>query len=138
MLPRSFVAVVDAVPAMASAGPAASTSRRMRTDDLPSSVPANVPRLGGGTHADAEVRAWRCPRAGPRSRGRCSASSTSKTSAAINFVNRLAEVAETASHHPDISIHWNRVVVRWWTQAAQAITDRDAELAAQTDGLAKG
>jgi 4a-hydroxytetrahydrobiopterin dehydratase len=59
-------------------------------------------------------------------------------SAAINFVNRLAEVAETARHHPDISIHWNRVVVRWWTQAAQAITDRDAELAAQTDGLAKG
>jgi pterin-4a-carbinolamine dehydratase len=37
-------------------------------------------------------------------------------SAAINFVNRLAEVAETAGHHPDISIHWNRVVVRWWTQ----------------------
>ena len=58
--------------------------------------------------------------------------------AAINFVNRLAEVAETARHHPDISIHWNRVVVRWRTQAAQAITDRDAELAAQTDGLAKG
>jgi 4a-hydroxytetrahydrobiopterin dehydratase len=29
-------------------------------------------------------------------------------SAAINFVNRLAEVAETARHHPDISIHWNR------------------------------
>jgi 4a-hydroxytetrahydrobiopterin dehydratase len=58
-------------------------------------------------------------------------------SAAINFVNRLAEVAETANHHPDISIRWNRVVVRWWTQAAQAITDRDSELAAQTDGLAK-
>jgi len=57
-------------------------------------------------------------------------------SAAINFVNRLAEVAETAKHHPDISIHWNRVVVRWWTQAAQAITDRDAELAVKTDGLA--
>jgi 4a-hydroxytetrahydrobiopterin dehydratase len=57
-------------------------------------------------------------------------------SAAINFVNRLAEVAETAGHHPDISIQWNRVVVRWWTHAAQAITDRDAELAAQTEGLA--
>jgi 4a-hydroxytetrahydrobiopterin dehydratase len=56
-------------------------------------------------------------------------------SAAINFVNRLAEVAETAGHHPDISIHWNRVVVRW--KAAHAITDRDAELAAQTDGLAE-
>jgi 4a-hydroxytetrahydrobiopterin dehydratase len=57
---------------------------------------------------------------------------------AINFVNRLAEVAETAGHHPDIAIHWNRVVVRWWTQAAQAITDRDADLAAQTDALANG
>ena len=59
-------------------------------------------------------------------------------SAAINFVNRLAEVAETAGHHPDISINWNRVVVRWRTQAARAITDRDAELATQTDGLARG
>jgi 4a-hydroxytetrahydrobiopterin dehydratase len=59
-------------------------------------------------------------------------------SAAINFVNRLAEVAETANHHPDISIHWNRVVVRWRTQAAQAITERDAELATETDGLARG
>ena len=58
-------------------------------------------------------------------------------SAATNFVNRLGEVAETARHHPDISIRWNRVVVRWWTQAAQAITDRDAELAAHTDGLAE-
>jgi pterin-4a-carbinolamine dehydratase len=95
--------------------------------------------IGRRADADAEVKAWRCPRAGPRSRGRCSASSASKTSRrAINFVNRLAEVAETAGHHPDISIHWNRVVVRWWTQAARAITDHDAELAAQTDGLAKG
>ena len=59
-------------------------------------------------------------------------------SAAINFVNRLAELAEGANHHPDIAIHWNRVVVRWRTQAAQAITDRDAELAARTDGLANG
>src|SRR4051794_2559684 len=57
-------------------------------------------------------------------------------SAAINFVNRPAEVAQTAGHHPDISIHWNRVVVRWSTHAAQAITDRDAEPAARTDELA--
>jgi 4a-hydroxytetrahydrobiopterin dehydratase len=59
-------------------------------------------------------------------------------SAAINFVNRLAEVAETAGHHHDISIQWNRVVVRCWTPAAQTIFDRDAELAARTDGLARG
>ena len=56
--------------------------------------------------------------------------------AAIHFVNRLAEVSEEANHHPDISIQWNRVVVRWWTHTANAVTNRDAELASRTDGLA--
>ncbi len=55
---------------------------------------------------------------------------------AIAFLNRLAEAAEAADHHPDLAISWNRVTVRWWTHAAQAITERDAELARVTDGLA--
>jgi 4a-hydroxytetrahydrobiopterin dehydratase len=52
------------------------------------------------------------------------------------FVNRLAEAAEAANHHPDLAISWNRVTVRWWTHAAQAITYRDVELARRTDELA--
>jgi 4a-hydroxytetrahydrobiopterin dehydratase len=55
---------------------------------------------------------------------------------AMAFVNRLAEAAEEANHHPDISISWNAVTVRWWTHAEQAITERDAELARHTDELA--
>jgi 4a-hydroxytetrahydrobiopterin dehydratase len=55
---------------------------------------------------------------------------------AMAFVNRLAEAAEAANHHPDLAISWNRVTVRWWTHAAQAITDRDVELARRTDELA--
>ena len=55
---------------------------------------------------------------------------------AIAFVNRLAEAAEAANHHPDLAISWNRVTVRWCTHAAQAITDRDVELARRTDELA--
>lgn len=55
---------------------------------------------------------------------------------ALLFVNRLAEAAEEANHHPDLAISWNRVTVRWWTHAEDAITERDVELAARTDELA--
>ena len=55
---------------------------------------------------------------------------------AIAFVNRLADAAEQADHHPDISISWNVVTVRWWTHTKHAITDRDLEMARATDGLA--
>jgi 4a-hydroxytetrahydrobiopterin dehydratase len=54
---------------------------------------------------------------------------------ALAFVNRVGEAAETANHHPDIEIHWNRVKLRWWTHVANAITDRDREMALKTDEL---
>ena len=55
---------------------------------------------------------------------------------AMAFLNHLAEAAEAANHHPDLAVSWNRVTVRWWTHAQQAITDRDVELARRTDELA--
>jgi 4a-hydroxytetrahydrobiopterin dehydratase len=55
---------------------------------------------------------------------------------ALAFVNRVAEAAEAANHHPDIEIHWNRVKLRWWTHVANAITERDHEMARKTDELA--
>jgi 4a-hydroxytetrahydrobiopterin dehydratase len=54
---------------------------------------------------------------------------------ALAFVNRVGETAEEAGHHPDISLHWNRVTLRWWTHAEDAITERDAELARRTNSL---
>jgi 4a-hydroxytetrahydrobiopterin dehydratase len=54
---------------------------------------------------------------------------------AIDFVNRVAEIAEKAHHHPDIAVHWNHVTLRWWTHTSDAITDRDIKLAARTNGL---
>ena len=54
---------------------------------------------------------------------------------AIAFVNRVAEAAEAANHHPDIEIRWNRVKLRWWTHVKKAITERDAEMAARTNEL---
>ena len=55
--------------------------------------------------------------------------------AALAFVNRVGELAESENHHPDIAIHYSKVTLRWWTHTAGGITDRDRELAAKTDLL---
>jgi 4a-hydroxytetrahydrobiopterin dehydratase len=57
---------------------------------------------------------------------------------AIAFVNRLAELAETEDHHPDIAVSWNAVTIRWRTHVKRAITERDAEMAKRTNELARG
>jgi len=56
--------------------------------------------------------------------------------AALAFVNRVGELAEREGHHPDIEIHWNEVTLRWWTHAADAITERDARMAERSAELA--
>jgi 4a-hydroxytetrahydrobiopterin dehydratase len=55
---------------------------------------------------------------------------------AIAFVNKVAELAQSENHHPDIEIHYNRVILRWWTHTAGGVTDRDRELAARSAALA--
>jgi 4a-hydroxytetrahydrobiopterin dehydratase len=57
---------------------------------------------------------------------------------AIAFVNRVAELAEAANHHPDIAVSYRRVTLRWWTHSAGAITERDRDLAARSAPLARG
>jgi len=57
---------------------------------------------------------------------------------AMEFVNRLADAAGEANHHPDIAISWNAVTVRWSTHTKRAITERDVEMARRTDALAAG
>ena len=53
----------------------------------------------------------------------------------ISFVDRLAELAEAEDHHPEITISYDHVKVRWWTHSAGGITDRDRALAARTNEL---
>ena len=55
--------------------------------------------------------------------------------AALGFVNRLGALAEAEDHHPDITISYRKVTVRWWTHTAGGVTDRDRELAAKTNEL---
>ena len=56
--------------------------------------------------------------------------------AAIAFVNRVAELAEQANHHPDILVHgWNRVRLTLSTHSAGGLTDADFALAERVEGL---
>jgi 4a-hydroxytetrahydrobiopterin dehydratase len=56
--------------------------------------------------------------------------------AAIAFVNRVADAAEAANHHPDILLHgWNKVRLELSTHSADGLTEADFELAGQIDRL---
>jgi 4a-hydroxytetrahydrobiopterin dehydratase len=56
--------------------------------------------------------------------------------AAIAFVNRVAEAAERANHHPDILVHgWNGVRLELSTHSQGGITEADFALAGEIDGL---
>ncbi|MBD0261861.1 MAG: 4a-hydroxytetrahydrobiopterin dehydratase [Tolypothrix sp. T3-bin4] len=48
---------------------------------------------------------------------------------AIEFVNQLVEPAESAGHHPDIEISYNKVKIALTTHDAGGLTEKDFELA---------
>jgi 4a-hydroxytetrahydrobiopterin dehydratase len=55
---------------------------------------------------------------------------------AIDLVDRVANVAEEANHHPDIVISWRNVTFRLTTKASNGLTARDLAMAATIDQLA--
>ncbi len=52
---------------------------------------------------------------------------------AVAFVNSVAYLAESAGHHPDITINYNKVTLRSITHSEGTLTDRDFALAAEID-----
>ena len=53
----------------------------------------------------------------------------------IAFVNALALVAHKQDHHPDLSVHYNRCVVRFNTHDVKGLSETDFECASQVDAL---
>ena len=53
--------------------------------------------------------------------------------AAIAFVNRVAEHADAARHHPDIEIRYNHVRISLSTHDAGGVTEKDVAAAAGID-----
>jgi 4a-hydroxytetrahydrobiopterin dehydratase len=58
--------------------------------------------------------------------------------AGIAFVNRVAQAAEAADHHPDLDIRYTRVVCTLSTHSAGGITQLDLDLAGEIEKLVAG
>jgi 4a-hydroxytetrahydrobiopterin dehydratase len=52
---------------------------------------------------------------------------------AIAFINRVADLADAANHHPELSNVYNRVTVVLTTHDAGGVTDKDLALARDLD-----
>jgi 4a-hydroxytetrahydrobiopterin dehydratase len=52
----------------------------------------------------------------------------------MDFVNRVARMAEKLDHHPDINIRWNKVTLALTTHSQGGLTKKDFALARQCDG----
>ena len=54
---------------------------------------------------------------------------------ALDFTNRVGELAEEINHHPDICLGWGRVHITLWTHKIDGLADADFIWAAKADEL---
>jgi 4a-hydroxytetrahydrobiopterin dehydratase len=83
-------------------------------------VATRLRRLPWEREGDAIVREWRFE----------------DFSEAVAFVDRVAEAAEEANHHPDIFLHgWNKVKLTLTNHSAGGLTEMDFSMAGRFDAL---
>lgn len=54
---------------------------------------------------------------------------------ALDFTNRVGELAEAQGHHPDIYLTWGKVKLTIWTHKINGLSESDFVLAAKADQL---
>ena len=54
---------------------------------------------------------------------------------ALEFTNKVGELAEAQGHHPDIYLAWGKVQVTLWTHKIDGLTESDFIMAAKIDQL---
>lgn len=54
---------------------------------------------------------------------------------ALDFTNKIGEIAEQEDHHPLIVTEWGKVTVQWWTHVVKGLHKNDFIMAAKTDEL---
>ncbi len=57
---------------------------------------------------------------------------------ALDFTNRIGEIAEKEDHHPLIITEWGGVTVQWWTHLIGGLHKNDFIMAARVDELFAG
>jgi len=56
---------------------------------------------------------------------------------ALDFVNRVGEIAEEQGHHPVITLTWGKAEIKIYTHKINGLTESDFILAAKIDTLNK-
>ena len=54
---------------------------------------------------------------------------------AMKFINSVADIAEKEGHHPDFSVHYNKVEIEIWTHAISGLSQNDFIVAAKIGKL---
>jgi 4a-hydroxytetrahydrobiopterin dehydratase len=54
---------------------------------------------------------------------------------ALDFTNKIGDLAEREGHHPVITTTWGRVTVEWWTHVIHNLHKNDFIMAAYTDDV---
>ena len=57
---------------------------------------------------------------------------------ALEFTNKVGELAERDDHHPLLQTEWGKVTVIWWTHKIKGLHRNDFIMAAKTDELYTG
>ena len=57
---------------------------------------------------------------------------------ALEFTNKVGDLAEAEQHHPALLTEWGKVTVTWWTHALNGLHRNDFIMAAKTDEAAQG
>ncbi len=52
---------------------------------------------------------------------------------ALDFTNRVGQIAEEEGHHPMICTEWGKVTVTWWTHKIRGLHKNDFIVASKTD-----
>ena len=53
----------------------------------------------------------------------------------MDFVNKVADLAEEEGHHPVMHVYFGRVVIELWTHAIDGLSENDFILASKIDKL---
>jgi 4a-hydroxytetrahydrobiopterin dehydratase len=54
---------------------------------------------------------------------------------ALDFTNRVGEIAEQEGHHPDILLSWGKVKLQLWTHKIGGLSENDFIFAAKADAV---
>lgn len=54
---------------------------------------------------------------------------------ALAKLDAIGRLSESENHHPDLTLSWKKLTIRYWTHTARGVTAMDFQLARQVESL---